>query len=200
MRRIGLLGGTFSPPHIGHLHAARAAHDALALDAVWLLPDAAPPHKELPPGTPSAQDRLAMVRLAVEGLPFADVCDIELQMPAPSYTVRTVEVLAERFPHDVFFFIVGSDMLLTLQNWVDPAGIFRHVRVAALSRAEADTTRLLAHAQRLRMEFGAKIVFVPADVLPISSTALREVLRREEEPPEIPDSVLSYIRARGLFR
>ena len=200
MRRVGLLGGTFNPPHAGHLHAARAALEGLALDALWFLPDAEPPHKVLPPGTPTAQDRVEMTRRLASLLPRAEVCTLEQELPAPSYTARTLGELARRCHDTSVVPVVGSDMFFTLDRWYRPDVIFRHAEIAALARRDEDTAALDGCRARLREQYGARVSLLYADVLEVSSTALREALRRGEYPEALTEPVAAYIRERGLYR
>ncbi len=198
MRRIGLLGGTFSPPHAGHLHAARTALERLSLDELWFLPDAQPPHKSLPAGTPDAADRVAMTWRLASCLPGTSVCTIEHSLPLPSYTARTLEALSRQYPDAEFVFVVGTDMLRTLDRWFEPETIFAHARIAALAREDGDD--LEPYAQSLRERFGARVDVLPCEAVEVSSTALRDALRRGETPALLPEPVLDYIRAHGLYR
>lgn len=205
MRRIGLLGGTFSPPHEGHLHAASTAKALLNLDELWFLPDAQPPHKKLPAGTPTPQQRAEMTELLASRLEGASVCRIELELPPPSYTAHTVTLLKERFPDDEFTFIVGSDMLLTLERWYHPEIILKTVKIAALSRHDADIGALEACAESLGAKFGADVTVLTADVREVSSTGLREALAGlPEDSKDFPEGLTAevgeYIRAHGLYR
>jgi len=205
MRRIGLLGGTFSPPHEGHLHAAATARELLKLDELWFLPDAQPPHKKLPVGTPNPEQRAEMTELLASRLDGASVCRIELELPPPSYTAHTVTVLKERFPEDEFTFIVGSDMLLTLERWYHPEIILKTVKIAALARHDADIGMLEACAENLRMKFGAVVTVLTADVREVSSTDLREALAKLPPdstvfPEGLTREVGEYIRAHGLYK
>ncbi len=199
MKRIGLLGGTFNPPHAGHLHAARAAMRELSLDGLWFLPDARPPHKELPQGCPDAEDRVAMTRRLAQLLPGSGVCTIEQTLPQPSYTSRTLTALSKLYPETEFIFIVGSDMLLTMEHWHEPETIFAHACIAALAREDADCEKIREAARKLRQRFGARITLLHASVLEVSSTQMREALHRGESPEELPLEVLEYIRERGLY-
>jgi len=227
MRKIGLLGGTFSPPHTGHLHAAKAAVEELGLDELWFLPAAQPPHKALPAGTPTPGQRAEMTELLArelsEELPEkcsgvnVSVCRMELELPPPSYTARTVSLLREQYPDDDFTFIVGSDMLLSLARWYHPEIILQKVRIAALSRHDADTAKLRACAEELKERFGGEIVLLNAAVREMSSTELREMLEKLKapvtspeklrtegvpaEPPEgLTPAVYRYILENGLYR
>ena len=198
MRRIGLLGGTFNPPHAGHLHAAKTALERLALDELWFLPDAQPPHKNLPAGTPDAADRVEMTRRLASCLPGSSVCTIEQTLPQPSYTARTLEALTKQYPDAEFVFIVGTDMLKTLDHWREPETIFAHAAIAALAREDGDA--LEPYAENLRRRFGARVEVLTAPAVEVSSTGLRRALLRGESPGLLPGPVLDYIRERGLYR
>lgn len=200
MRRVGLLGGTFNPPHAGHLHAARAALEALPLDELWFVPDAEPPHKVMPPGTPTAADRVAMTRALASMLPGTAVCTIEQELPAPSYTARTLTALKDLYPDAAFTFVVGSDMFFTLEHWYRPDVIFSHAAIAALAREDEDAAHLDTYAARLRERFSARVTILYTRALPVSSTGLRECLLRGEVPELLPAPVLDIIRERGLYR
>ncbi|MEA4824636.1 MAG: nicotinate (nicotinamide) nucleotide adenylyltransferase [Clostridiaceae bacterium] len=200
MRSVGLLGGTFNPPHAGHLHAARTALEALRLDELWFVPDAEPPHKALPPGTPTAADRVAMTGALASMLPGTSVCTIEQTLPAPSYTARTLTALAELYPDTAFTFIVGSDMFFTLERWYQPTVIFSHAAIAALAREDEDAKKLDAYAAQLRERFSARVTILYTRALPVSSTELRKCLLRGTVPELLPAPVLDIIRERGLYR
>ena len=115
--RIGVYGGTFNPIHRGHLTAARAAADALGLEKVLLIPDNLPPHKALPAGSATGEDRLAMCRLTAGEVPGMEVLDLELRRSGPSYTSDTLAELHAQYPDDELWLLVGSDMFLSLQEW-----------------------------------------------------------------------------------
>ncbi|WP_252393543.1 nicotinate-nucleotide adenylyltransferase [Hydrogenibacillus sp. N12] len=136
MRRIGLFGGTFDPPHWGHLVAAERAADALGLEAVWFVPNRLPPHKDPRLHAP-AEDRLAMVRLAIDGVPHFAVSSVELERDGPSYTIDTVRLLRARHPDVAWTFIVGEDAFRSLPTWKEAAELVRLVGWAVLRRAEA---------------------------------------------------------------
>ena len=136
--KIGIYGGTFDPPHLGHMEAARAAAARLELDRVLFIPASEPPHKELPPDAVSARDRLAMAALTADGLcleagqhELAQADGIELDRAGKSYTADTVEALRQRFPDDELWLLMGADMFLTLQSWREPERILAQAGVAA---------------------------------------------------------------------
>ena len=113
MARIGVYGGTFNPPHLGHILAAKEFQKNLGLDLMLFIPAALPPHKVLPPDTPDAQTRLALLKLAVEDLPFVQVDDLELHREGPDYSVDTLRELKRRYPNDKLFLCMGTDMFLS---------------------------------------------------------------------------------------
>ena len=122
MAKIGIYGGTFNPPHLGHVLAAKAAKEALGLDKVLLVPDAQPPHKALPEGSPSPEQRVEMARLAAEGEPWLEVSALELSRPGKSYTSDTLRALSGKYPGDTLYLLMGTDMFLSLHTWHEPEG------------------------------------------------------------------------------
>ena len=138
--RIGVYGGTFNPIHRGHLTAARAAADALGLEKVLLIPDNLPPHKALPAGSATGEDRLAMCRLTAGEVPGMEVLDLELRRSGPSYTSDTLAELHAQYPDDELWLLVGSDMFLSLQEWHEPERILSLAGIAAFHRTRGDET------------------------------------------------------------
>ena len=182
--RIGIYGGTFNPPHLGHLTAARAVFDLLRLDKLLLIPAGLPPHKVLPPGSPTNAQRLELTRLAGEQLGLGDrveASDMELNREGPSYTADTLEALRERYPEDELWLLMGTDMFLTLHTWHEPERILSLAGVAAFGRTEADTEELFAiQREFLYRRFPQARIFtltIPG-VVDVSSTELRERLAR----------------------
>ena len=118
--KIGIFGGTFNPPHLGHLAAARAAIDALELDRLYLVPAAIPPHKELPEGTPAPEHRLAMTAKLAGALLLPNVAEVspmELERPGKSYTADTLEQLHKQIPGAELWLLMGTDMFMPLDQW-----------------------------------------------------------------------------------
>ena len=117
--KIGIYGGTFNPPHLGHMEAARTAIQVLGLDKLLLIPAGVPPHKAMPEGSPDQDQRLEMTRLAAEqtGLDNkVEVLDIELRREGRSYTAETLAQLKEQYPEDELWLLMGTDMFLTLHR------------------------------------------------------------------------------------
>lgn len=180
--KIGIYGGTFNPPHLGHITAARAVFELLKLDKLLIVPDGLPPHKDLPTGSPTLEQRLALTRLAAEDLglgPQVEVLDLELRREGRSYTADTLTRLRELYPEDELWLLMGADMFLTLHRWREPEKILSLAGIAAFGRTEADTEELFS-AQRkyLYRTYPQARLFtltVPG-VVDVSSTALREML------------------------
>ena len=208
--KLGIYGGTFNPPHLGHLTSARLALDALGLDELRFVPAALPPHKRLPPDAPGPEARLEMVELAADGLLLpgrVSVSDMELSRPGKSYTADTLEQLHAQNPGAELWLMMGTDMFLTLQNWREPERITALAGICAFARTQADCGELLTiQAEHLRKTFGAKVcVLQLPQVVDVSSTRLRELLARGEgwEYLSLPDRELracsySMIRAKRI--
>lgn len=203
--KIGVYGGTFNPPHLGHLAAARAVFELLGLDRLLLIPAGMPPHKAMPQGSPSAAQRLEMTRLAGEQLGLGDrvqVLDMELTREGKSYTADTLEILQGQYPEDELWLLMGTDMFLTLQAWRQPEKILSLAGIAAFGRTEADTEELFAvQREYLSKSYpGARIftLTIPG-VVEISSTELREKLSRGRGENYLSPAVYGYILRYGLY-
>lgn len=177
--KIGIYGGTFNPPHLGHITAAQAAFAMLELDRLFLIPTGLPPHKDLPAGTPTAEQRLEMTRLAGEQLGLGnrvEVLDMEVHREGKSYTADTLRQIHGQYPEAELWLLMGTDMFLTLQAWHAPEEIFSLAGVAAFGRTEEDTRDLFAiQREALCSAYPAARIFtltIPG-VVTVSSTDLR---------------------------
>lgn len=200
--RVGIYGGTFDPPHLGHMRAAQAAMVLLGLDKLILIPAKTPPHKELKPDSASGEDRLAMTRLMADGMrdDRVAVSEIELEREGKSYTVDTLRQLRGERPNDTFFLLMGTDMFLTFQNWYQPECIVQLATLAPFARSKGDEEALRAHAAQLADTLGARtrLVMLP-EITELSSTQLREGLAKGEETDRLWVQVWGYILRRGLY-
>jgi nicotinate-nucleotide adenylyltransferase len=197
MRRLGILGGTFNPPHNGHIHAARQTQLALGLDGIVLMPDNIPPHKIMPEGSADTRQRLAMTQLAAKEIPGAAVSDLELRRGGRSYTVDTLTELVRQNPDTEYHFIMGTDMLLTLDKWYRPEEICRLCALAVVARDEKDRAAIAEAAGRYEKIWNARIDRIDCPALPMSSTALRE--SKDSLAAMVPESVLKYIKENQLY-
>ena len=202
--KLGIYGGTFNPPHLGHLAAARFALEALELDELRFVPAAAPPHKALPAGTPAPEERLAMTELAADSLLLPDrvgASDMELARPGKSYTADTLRQLRAKYPGARLWLLMGADMFLTLHQWREPEAIAALAGLCTFARAASDSLEALeAQAAYLQKTFGAetRVLRLPR-VVEVSSTQLRELLARGEGQDYLAPAVYGYIIRRGLY-
>ena len=199
---IGVYGGTFDPPHWGHITAARAAMEQLGLDKLVLIPDRVPPHKALPEGSASPEQRLEMAALATAELgKRAEVSDRELRRSGPSYTSDTLAALRREYPEDTLWLLMGSDMFLSLQTWHAPEGIMSLARIAPFSReAEDESAAFAAQKARLEREYGAQICIVQnPEVRELSSTEVRAALAAGQGSNLLPPAVYGYVLREHLY-
>jgi len=210
LRSVGILGGTFNPPHLGHLALARYAREELALERVVLMPAHLPPHKSATQD-PGAQHRLNMCRLAVEGEPRVSVCSLEIDRPGPSYTVDTLSAIHASHPDAELTFIVGADIARTLPAWREPAKVLELARVAVGARAGASDEEVLETVAALSRspEGGGVPRSQPCDgevrllrmpIVEVSSSIVRERVARGENVEQlVGPAVARYISEHGLY-
>jgi nicotinate-nucleotide adenylyltransferase len=201
--RLGVLGGTFDPPHEGHLHAARRARAAFALDHVVFVPAGRPPHKsqrELAP----AEERVAMLTLLLAGERACSIWGAELERDGPSYTVDTLHALRREVgPATRFFLVLGEDNLAAFASWHQAEEIVRLAQPVVVHRAGNDPgllsagTAALSEFARARFALGA----IAGDPVEVSSTELREHLGRGQVPERgLPEPLRAHLRSRLLYR
>ena len=198
--KIGIYGGTFDPPHLGHMEAARAAIAVLGLDKLIFIPAKQPPHKALSVESATPKQRLEMTRLMADGLLLpgvTDVSDLELNRSGKSYTVDTLRVLKQRFPQDELWLLMGTDMFLTLQSWHRAEEIMKLTGIAAFARTEADSGEMMEIQGRyLNENYGARVCIVQLpEIREISSTQVRANKSGEGLWP----AVWGYILREGLY-
>lgn len=195
MEHFGIYGGTFNPIHNGHLHLIREASERLNFDRMLIIPTNIPPHKA-PKDLASNKDRLEMVRLAVEGMDRVWVSDLEQRAKGRSFTILTMEKLRYLFPDKKFTLLMGADMLCSFDHWHRWQDILRIADIAAFARDEGEEAVLEKKAAELGR---AKIIRV--NPLPLSSTMVREKIRRGEDVSDLlPPAVWEYIQRKGLYR
>lgn len=208
--RIGILGGTFDPIHFGHLRSAVEVREYLALDELRLIPNATPPHRDIPGAT--AEQRLEMVCLATETDPQLLVDDRELRRAKPSYTVDTLESLrAELGSEARIFLIVGWDAFSGLPGWYRWESLLQLASLVVLQRPEQDqelpevlkdllAARSVGDASAMQASHG-EILCLAQTPLAISATHIRSLVSTGRSPRFLlPDPVLSYIETTGLYR
>lgn len=176
--KIGIYGGTFDPPHLGHMKAAQEALTLLELDKLLFIPAKRPPHKALEAGCPTPEQRLEMTRLMADGLLAPDrvaVEDLELRRDGMSYTVDTLRELRRRYPEDELWLLMGADMFFAFQDWREPQAIADIAHLAAFARTGSDSAEALeAQGKFLRDTLGAHTrILRLSQIYEISSTQVR---------------------------
>ncbi len=200
MKRIGIMGGTFDPPHIGHLAMAKRVKDAMALNEIWFLPTGGITYKENI-GLSSPKDRLSMVRLAIADEPGFLVEPMEAESGKDCYTFETLESLKTKFPDEEFIFIVGADSLDYMDAWREPARIFQNCSVAAVNRTGISAQQCAEKKKLLEEKFHGEIRLVSMPPVDVSSTQLRRMVEKGEKIDGfVKDGVLAYIKEHGLYQ
>jgi len=199
-----VLGGTFNPPHLGHLALARHAHEELGLERVLMMPAHIPPHKTSEED-PGSEHRLRMCRLCVSDTTGLAVCALEIERGGPSYTVDTLESIHARHPHAQLTFIVGADTASTLRAWREPARILELADLAVAGRegpgqrGVLDSLAPLLSARRPG-ESDTGVSFLEMPAVPISSSMVRERVARGEQIEDLVGAaVAAYIAEHDLY-
>lgn len=197
--RIGVFGGTFSPPHKGHVAAARAFLEQMQLDVLYVIPAAIPPHKQIDASDDPAR-RLRMCELAFADVKGAIVSDMEIARGGKSYTVDTLRALAGEDRR--LFLLMGTDMMLTLGQWRAPEEIFRLCYPVYIRRENdaATEAQIVSKNTEYLAKYGRIVRRLTGEVIEISSTEIREKLQKGEDTSAfLPPSVEGYIRENGLY-
>ncbi len=195
--RVGILGGTFNPPHLGHLICAQEAYLRLALDRVLLMPAGQPPHKPLD-DDPGARHRFELCRRAVLDDERFEVSDLEVRREGPSYTVDTLVALKSRMPHSELFLIVGGDVAAGLPMWHEPEQVLSLATLAVARRR--GTTRKSIDQALAGLRGGDRAEFFRMPRIGISSTEIRDRVRMQEPITYlVPEPVASYIDENRLY-
>lgn len=200
---LGIYGGTFSPPHLGHKRAAETFLETMKPDKLLVIPTFLPPHKEIS-AADAPEHRLAMCRLCFEGLPRTEVSDMEIKRTGKSYTFDTVSALTKE--NREIFFLCGTDMLLTLDEWYRAPELFT-LCTFVLERREQNRALDYSVSEKIafyKKEYGARIVEIDIEPIELSSTDVRNAARkhasREKLVSMVPTPVARYIDEHGLYR
>ena len=193
MPSLALFGGSFNPPHVGHLAVAEACAEGAALDRVLWTPAATPPHKQRHPALASAADRLALVQAAVAGNGRFEASDVEVERGGTSYTVDTLRALAERHPGADLALILGADSLAGFASWREPRAILALARLVVYGRPGADPGDVPGWVTD-------RVTRVEGPLIDLSSTEIRARIRAGRTVRYlVPDAVRAEIAARGLY-
>lgn len=197
--RVGVLGGTFDPIHLGHLLVAELAAAALDLQTVLFTPAGDPPHKQAQPKTP-AYHRRAMVELAIADNSTFVLCPLDLERPGPHYSLDTVRLIRARYHllGEECFFIIGSDSLEDLPTWHRPAELLTLCRLAVLKRPGYRPD--LAALEQLLPGIGERVDWVDGPLIGLSATAIRARARGGQSIRyQVPPAVQEYIAREGVY-
>jgi len=199
MERIGIYGGTYNPPQMGHMLAAKQAAEFLKLDRLLIMPDRIAPHKQLPEGSASPAQRYEMLKLAFSDIPGAEVSDLELRREGTSYTYLTVQQLRQLYPQAQLVLLMGTDMFLSFHTWKNPDIIARCAILGVLYRGEKGEAEAIARQKQDLEAQGMRVELIYNAVTAISSTDLRRMLVFQCAAPFLHPDVLTYIQQNGLY-
>ena len=199
--RLGVYGGTFSPPHIGHVRAARAFVDGMKLDRLLVIPANIPPHKSAE-GIIPARERLALSKLAFSDVERAEVSDIEIKRRGKSYTFDTLTALEKAGQGDIYL-LCGTDMMMTFDTWYRFTDIFALATVVLVHRyfpSPEESAKISEKIALYREKYGAKIEELGLEPTDISSTKIREIIASGGDASAyLPDKEYAYIKEKGLY-
>ena len=199
MERIGIYGGTFNPPHIGHIRAAGYAVDSLQLTKLLMIPSCISPHKTLPENSPTPEQRTQMLRLSVGNNKKIEISDLELRRGSVSYTYETVAEIRKLYPNAEILLFMGTDMFLSFDSWKNPDLILQNAALAVFYRGDPNEIPKIQEKKAFFEEKGATVYLVENPVTEISSTDLRRMLVFDCARPFLSPGILEYIQANGLY-
>ncbi len=199
MERIGIYGGTFNPPHLGHVHVVQTAAEKMGLDRVLVMPSCVPPHKVLPADSPTTDRRLQLLRLAFDGVAKAEISTLETDRGGVSYTFETVDALRRQNPQAELVLLLGTDMFLSFTNWRKWEQILQQTKLAVFYRGDQEEHQRISQKKAELEKLGATVCLVENDVTAISSTQLRRLMAFRCAEPYLPQAVHDCIYAEGLY-
>lgn len=197
--KIAIYGGTFNPPHRGHVESLQAVYEQAKPDRVLVIPASIPPHKELAAGSPNAEERLELTRLAFKELPYAEVTDMELTRTGKSYTSDTVAELLRKYPDAELMLAMGTDMFLSFETWHEYRYLIDNVTMLVFARREGEDEKIFKYGEYLESKYGDKINYIMHDPLPISSSEIRRLLPRRLGRELLPGVVFARIVKNGDY-
>lgn len=197
--KVAIYGGSFNPPHLGHVEVAKTISAELHPDKFLIIPDNIPPHKTLEENSPTAEQRLEMCSLAFKDIDNIEISDMEIKRDGKSYTSDTLDRLIEEHPENDYHLVIGTDMLTTFEEWYRFEHIFEVCTLAVLARGENDLELLNETADRFREEYGAKIDIIPHEPLVMSSSEIRSKLRSRLGSDMLDDDVYWLIIKNGYY-
>lgn len=200
-KRIGLMGGTFDPIHIGHLILGEKAYEQLNLDSVWFMPSGNPPHKRDRAGRANDKQRVEMVKKAIAENAHFELSLFEMNQDGYSYTYLTLEKLKEQYPDHEFFFIIGADSLFDFPSWKEPARICAACKMVVATRNHTSLQELNDGMKEMAERYQGTFLRLDTTDIDISSNHIREMIQKNESIRYyVPDSVKDYIDDHHIYR
>lgn len=197
--KTAIYGGSFNPPHLGHVRAAAAVMEKLGPDRLLIIPTNIPPHKEMAQGSPSPEQRMELCRLAFGDIPGAELSDMEIKREGRSYSADTVGSLREMYPQDELYLVMGSDMFLSFCQWYKFQYLLDNCVLTVLSREEDDREELESFKAELEEKYSAKVLLLSHEPLPMCSEEVRERLRLGLGSDMLPEAVYAEIIRRRYY-
>jgi nicotinate-nucleotide adenylyltransferase len=199
-KRIFIIGGTFNPPHLGHVKVVSEIDRRYRPDLILLIPTGLPPHKRLPADAAKAEDRFAMLSLCMPRQKNIQISDLEIKRQGKSYTLDTINELKEQYPDSRFFLVIGSDMLLSLETWHEFEKILKSCTIIAVSRKSGMEHKMEDYAQKLKDSYGAVIERMDMEPFEVSSSHIRDMVKEGMDTSSFIDqNVKEYIDKNGLY-
>lgn len=200
-RKVGIMGGTFDPIHLGHLILGEKAYEQLGLDKVWFMPSGNPPHKQNRDGQATDEQRVEMVKRAVSGNSHFGLSLTEMHEEGYTYTYHTLEQLQEEHPDTDYYFIIGADSLFDFEKWKEPERICRVCTLVVATRNHTPLAVLDGKIQELSQKFSGKFIRLDTMNIDVSSRLLRQWIKEGKSLRYyVPDSVIAYIKEQKIYR
>lgn len=197
--RVGIMGGTFNPIHLGHVITGECAREQFGLDKVIFMPSKIPPHKVIHEQV-SFEDRANMVKLAIADNPYFSFSGIELERDGVTYTVDTLKMLHQMDQNSEYYFIIGADSLFDFSKWREPGEIVKYAKILVASRYGLPEEKLERQIELLTKEYGGIFQIVHMPTIDISSSSLRQMKKEGKEIRYyVDEKVRSYIVKHGLY-
>lgn len=200
-RKIGIMGGTFNPIHIGHLILGEKAYQQFGLEKIMFMPSGNPPHKQHREGRATDEQRVEMVRRAIEDNPHFALSLEEMNADGYSYTYRTLERLKGQNPGVEYYFIIGADSLFDFDGWKEPGRICQAAKLLVAGRNHVEKPRLISQMKYLGEKYNGEFFLLDIPNLDISSKMLRKWIAESESILYyVPDSVYTYIKEQKIYK
>ncbi len=198
--KIGIVGGTFNPIHLGHLMLGEYAHSEYNLEEIWFMPNGNPPHKYIDMSECSTEKRIEMTKIAIEGISYFKYQSYEIERSEKSYSYQTMETFAKMYEGNEFFFIIGSDSLFSLEEWKCPEKLVKLCTILVACRENLDIALVNKQISYLEQKFECKIILLQMPILEVSSSDIRNRVKLGKTIKYIvPDEVSVYINNNKLY-